>query len=65
MQAQLGYDEIIQADLQESASKVRDQSEKIQMLERQLEEIGQEASQENDATNLIKDWIEKGDVQLD
>ena len=60
MQAQMGYDDILQADLQESASKVRDQSDHIQALEQQLKELNQIAEEGKGATQLISNWIEAG-----
>ena len=57
MHAQMGYEDIVQADLEESKSKVRDQSDHIQFLEKQLKELSQQADEGKGATQIISRWI--------
>ena len=50
MKDQMAYEDALQADLHESKSKVRDQSDHIQALEHQLSELNQFAQEGKGAT---------------
>ena len=48
----------------ENESKVKEQSEQIQNLEQQLNALNEEASADKGASNIIRQWIESGEVAI-
>lgn len=48
----------------ENDSKVKEQSERIENLEQQLNAINQEASQDKGAADILRQWIESGEVAI-
>ena len=48
----------------ENDSKVKEQSERIQNLEQQLNSLSQEASQDKGAADILRQWIDSGEVEI-
>ena len=65
MDDQLGYEDVVQADLKKSKSKVQEQKAQIENLESQLNSLQEEANEDRGAAKLLRDWADQGLVQLD
>ena len=65
MEDQLAFDDVVQADLKKSKSKVQEQKTQIENLESQLNTLQEEANEDRGAAKLIRDWADQGLVQLD
>ena len=65
MEDQLGYEDVVQADLKKSKSKVQEQKAQIENLESQLNSLQEEANEDRGAAKLIRDWADQGLVQID
>ena len=48
----------------ENDSKVKEQSERISNLEQQLNSLSQEASQDKGAADILRQWIDSGEVAI-
>ena len=48
----------------ENDSKVKEQSERIANLEQQLNSMSQEASQDKGAADILRQWIDSGEVAI-
>ena len=48
----------------ENESKVKEQSERTENLEQQLNSLSQEASQDKGAANILRKWIDSGEVAI-
>ena len=64
MREQFEMEQVMEAVNNEDESKVKDYSKQIQSLERQLNALNQEASADKGASNIIRQWIESGEVAI-
>ena len=64
MRDQYEIEQVMDAVNHENESKVKDQSERIQSLENQLNAMGQEASNDKGAADILRQWIESGEVVI-
>ena len=48
----------------ENDSKVKEQSARISNLEQQLNSLSQEASQDKGAADILRQWIDSGEVAI-
>ena len=64
MREQFEMEQVMEAVNNENESKVKDYSDKIQNLEQQLNSLNQEASADKGASNIIRQWIESGEVAI-
>ena len=64
MREQFEMEQVMDAVNHENESKVKEQSEQIQNLEQQLNALNQEASADKGASNIIRQWIESGEVAI-
>ena len=64
MREQFEMEQVMEAVNNENESKVKAQSEQIQNLEQQLNALNQEASADKGASNIIRQWIESGEVAI-
>ena len=48
----------------ENENKVKKQSERIENLEQQLNSLSQEASQDKGAADILRQWIDSGEVAI-
>ena len=64
MRDQFDVEQVMDAVNQENESKVKEQSEQIQNLEQQLASLSQEASNDKGAANILREWIESGEVAI-
>ena len=64
MRQQFEMEQVMEAVNNENESKVKEQSEQIQNLEQQLNALNQEASADKGASNIIRQWIESGEVAI-
>ena len=49
---------------QENESKVKEQRDRIDILEQQLNTMNQEASQDKGAADILRQWIDSGEVAI-
>ena len=64
MREQFEMEQVMEAVNNENESKVKLQSEQIQNLEQQINTMNQEASADKGASNIIRQWIENGEVAI-
>ena len=64
MHDQFEMEQVTDAVNNENDSKVKEQSERIENLEQQLNAINQEASQDKGAADILRQWIESGEVAI-
>ena len=64
MREQFEMEQVMEAVNNENESKVKEQSSQIQNLEQQLNVLNQEASADKGASNIIRQWIESGEVAI-
>ena len=64
MRDQFDMEQVMDAVNNENESKVKEQSERIQNLEQQLNSLSQEASQDKGAANILRQWIDSGEVAI-
>ena len=64
MRDQFDVEQVMDAVNQENESKVKEQSEHIQNLEQQLASLSQEASNDKGAANILRQWIDSGEVAV-
>ena len=64
MREQFEMEQVMEAVNNENESKVKEQSSQIQNLEQQLNSLNQEASADKGASNIIRQWIESGEVAI-
>ena len=64
MREQFEMEQVMEAVNNENESKVKLQSEQIQNLEQQINTMNQEASADKGASNIIRQWIESGEVAI-
>ena len=64
MRDQFDVEQVMDAVNQENESKVKEQSEQIQNLEQQLASLSQEASNDKGAANILREWIDSGEVAI-
>ena len=64
MRDQYEMEQVMDAVNHENESKVKEQSEQIQNLEQQLNALNQEANADKGASNIIREWIESGEVAI-
>ena len=64
MRDQFDVEQVMDAVNQENESKVKEQSEQIQNLEQQLASLSQEASNDKGAANILRQWIDSGQVAV-
>ena len=64
MREQFEMEQVMEAVNNENESKVKEQSGQIQNLEQQLNALNQEASADKGASNIIRQWIESGEVAI-
>ena len=64
MREQFEMEQVMEAVNNENESKVKEQSEQIENLEQQLNALNQEASADKGASNIIRQWIESGEVAI-
>ena len=64
MRDQFEMEQVMDAVNNENDSKVKEQSERIQNLEQQLNALSQEASQDKGAASILRQWIDSGEVAI-
>ena len=64
MREQFEMEQVMEAVNNENESKVKEQSSQSQNLEQQLNALNQEASADKGASNIIRQWIESGEVAI-
>lgn len=64
MRDQFDVERVMDAVNQENESKVKEQSDQIQNLEQQLASLSQEASNDKGAANILREWIDSGEVAI-
>ena len=64
MREQFEMEQVMEAVNNENESKVKEQSSQIQNLEQQLNALNQEANVDKGASNIIRQWIESGEVAI-
>ena len=64
MRDQFEMEQVMDAVNNENESKVKEQSEQIQNLEQQLNSLSQEASQDKGAADILRQWIDSGEVAI-
>ena len=64
MREQFEMEQVMEAVNNENESKVKLQSEQIQNLEQQINTMNEEASADKGASNIIRQWIESGEVAI-
>ena len=64
MRDQFDMEQVMDAVNQENESKVKEQSEQIQNLEQQLNALSHEASSDKGAANILRQWIDSGEVVI-
>ena len=64
MRDQFDMEQVMDAVNNENESKVKEQSERIQNLEQQLNSLSQEASHDKGAANILRQWIDSGEVAI-
>ena len=64
MRDQFELEQVMDAVNNENESKVKEQSEQIQNLEQQLNSLSQEASQDKGAADILRQWIDSGEVAI-
>ena len=64
MHDQFEMEQVMEAVNNENESKVKEQSERIENLEQQLNSLSQEASQDKGAADILRQWIDSGEVAI-
>ena len=64
MRDQFEAEQIMEAIDHENAKKVEEQTERIQNLEQQLNSLAGEASNEKGAADILRQWIDSGEVVI-
>ena len=64
MQDEFEMEQVMDAVNKENDSKVKDQSDRIQNLEQQLNAMSQDASQDKGAADILRQWIDSGEVVI-
>ena len=64
MREQFEMEQVMEAVNNENESKVKEQSSQIQNLEQQLNALNQDANADKGASNIIRQWIESGEVAI-
>ena len=64
MRDQYEMEQVMDAVNHENESKVKEQSDQIQNLEQQLNALSQEASSDKGAANILRQWIDSGEVAI-
>ena len=64
MRDQYEMEQVMDAVNHENESKVKEQSDRIQNLEQQLNSLSQEASQDKGAADILRQWIDSGEVAI-
>ena len=64
MRDQFEMEQVMDAVNNENENKVKEQSELIENLEQQLNSLSQEASQDKGAADILRQWIDSGEVAI-